>query len=76
VPVSKSKRDTYVPPPKPKPKPSPRYVPITGTALIVVGIAVVLLTYLAPGLLPGGNIPIIVGFVLMAVGLGFLSRWR
>lgn len=76
MPRSKSKRDTYTPPPRPNPPPSPRWVPVTGTGLIVLGIVLILLNYLAPGFLPGGNYWIIGGFVLMAVGLGILSQWR
>jgi hypothetical protein len=77
VPKSKSKRSTYIPPKPPKPKPSPRWVPIVGLSLIGIGIVAIILTYvLGPNIIPGGNYTIIVGFVLMAVGLLFLSRWR
>jgi hypothetical protein len=75
VPKSKSKRSTYKPPPKPKPKPSPRWVPWVGLGLILVGLLVVLLTYLVPGF-PGGNYNLIGGFVVMAIGLFVLSTWR
>ncbi len=74
MPKSKSKRDTYIPPPKPKPKPSPRWVPMWGTGLIIAGIVVILLNYF--GISPIGNWVIPVGFLFMAVGLGFLSFWR
>lgn len=70
------KRDNYTPPPKPNPPPSPRWVPVGGTALIALGIIVILINYIFPGFLPGGNYWIIGGFVLMAAGLGFLSQWR
>ena len=76
MPKSKSKREAYKPPPKPNPPPSPRWVPVGGVSLIVVGIALILLNYIFPSLIPIGNWSIIVGFVLMAVGLGFLSQWR
>ena len=76
MPKSKSKRDSYVPPTPPKPAPSPQWVPILGTALIAVGILVILLNYIFPGFLPGGNYWIIGGFVFMAGGLGVLSQWR
>jgi hypothetical protein len=74
VPKSRSKRSTYVPPKPPKPKPSPRWVPVLGAALIALGIAEILLNYVID--LPGGNWNLIVGFVLMAGGLGVLSQWR
>ena len=76
MPRSKSKRSNYTPPPKPKPAPSPRWVPVAGTGLIALGIVVILLNYIFPGFLPGGNYWIIGGFVFMAVGLGILSQWR
>jgi len=75
VPKSRSKRSTYIPPKPAKPKPSPRWVPAVGLGLILLGVAVILLTYLVPGF-PGGNINLIVGFVLMAGGLLTLSQWR
>lgn len=76
MPKSKSKRDSYVPPPTPKPPPSPRWVPIVGTALIALGVLVILINYVFPGVLPGGNYWIFIGFFMMAGGLGFLSQWR
>jgi hypothetical protein len=75
VPKSRSKRSSYTPPSRPKPKPSPRWVPYVGLGLIGLGVVLVLVAYLVPGF-PGGNINIITGFVLMAVGLGFLSQYR
>jgi hypothetical protein len=69
-----SKRSSYTPPKPPKPKPSPRWVPILGLALIGVGVLQVILTYLIP--MPGGNLNLIMGFVLMAGGLIALSQWR
>ncbi|MBA3372121.1 MAG: cell division protein CrgA [Actinomycetota bacterium] len=76
MPKSKSKRSSYLPPKPPKPKPSPRWVPWLGLALILLGLALVLLNYILPGMLPGGNYVLIVGFVIMAAGLIVLSRWR
>lgn len=76
VPRSKSKRSSYTPPKPPKPKPSPRWVPVTGLAVIALGIALIILVYLAPQLVPGGNWALVVGFVMMAGGLLLLSRWR
>ena len=37
MPVSKSKRSRYIPPPKPKPKPSPRWVPKLMIGLLAAG---------------------------------------
>lgn len=74
MPRSKSKRSRYVPPKPPRPKPSPRWVPWLGLALIALGIALVILNYVIS--LPGGNFNLVLGFGLMAVGLGVLSQWR
>lgn len=49
-------------------------MPPVGLALIVLGIILILLNYVTA--LPGGNWNLIVGFVLMAGGLGVLSQWR
>lgn len=75
MPKSRSKRSTYIAPKPPRPKPSPRWVPVAGLALIGLGILLILLNYLIAGF-PGGNYNLIVGFALMAVGLGLLSQWR
>ncbi len=76
MPRSKSKRSNYTPPKPPRPKPSPRWIPVTGLTVIALGVIVIILTYLAPGLLPGGNWVLVAGFVMMAGGLLLLSRWR
>lgn len=76
MPRSKSKRSSYTPPKPPKPKPSPRWLPITGLAIIGIGLALIIFTYILPGVLPGGNLVLIVGFVMMAGGLLLLSQWR
>ncbi|HEX6255335.1 MAG TPA: cell division protein CrgA [Euzebyales bacterium] len=75
MPKSRSKRSTYIPPKPPRPKPSPRWVPALGLGLIGVGTLILILIYLIPGI-PGGNINLIIGFVMMAAGLVTLSRWR
>ena len=75
MPRSRSKRRTYIPPKPPKPAPSPGWVPLLGLALIGIGVLLILLTYIVPGL-PGGNVNLVVGCVLVAAGLGTLSRWR
>lgn len=64
------------------PPPSPRWVPVTGTALLLAGLLVVLVGYLDPvrdalsGFPLGSNFSLVFGFILMAVGFGFLARWR
>jgi succinate-acetate transporter protein len=75
LPKSKSKRSTYIPPKPAKRKPSPRWVPILGLALIGLGCLLLILIYLVP-VFPGGNINLVIGFVMMAGGLVTLSRWR
>ncbi len=75
MPKSRSKRSTYIPPKPQKPKPSPRWVPPVGLGLIVLGIALILVNYIVTSF-PGGNYNLIIGFVLMAAGLGVLSQWR
>jgi Cell division protein CrgA len=75
LPKSKSKRSTYIPPKPAKPKPSPRWVPVVGLTLIALGGLLLITVYLVDGL-PGGNINLIAGFVLLAGGLVTLSTWR
>jgi len=75
VPKSRSKRSTYIPPKPPRPKPSPQWVPVLGMSLIGLGSLILILMYLIPGL-PGGNLNLIIGFIVMAGGLVTLSRWR
>lgn len=75
MPKSRSKRSSYIAPKPANPKPSPRWVPIVGMALIALGVVLILLNYLVAGF-PGGNYNLIIGFVLMAAGLGVLSQWR
>lgn len=75
MPKSRSKRSSYTPPTPPKPKSSPRWLPWLGLGLIILGILLVVGSYLVPGL-PGGNITIVVGFVLMGGGLLTLSQYR
>lgn len=75
MPRSRSKRSNYTPPKPPKPKPSPRWLPYLGLGLIGLGILLVLLAYMVPGF-PGGNANLLVGFGLMAGGLGVLSQFR
>jgi small-conductance mechanosensitive channel len=56
------------------PEPSPRWVPAVGIGLIVLGVIVVIVNYI-PGLIES-NLVLLVGFGLLAVGFGFLTKWR
>lgn len=76
MPRSRSKRSNYTPPKPPRPKPSPRWVPAVGLGVIGLGVLIIILSYIVPQLLPGGNYVLIVGFVMMAGGLLLLSQWR
>ena len=51
-------------------------MPITGLTVIGIGIALIIISYILPGVIPGGSYVLIVGFVLMAGGLLLLSQWR
>lgn len=75
MPKSRTKRSSYTPPAKPNPPPSPSWVPVLGLGLIGLGILLILLMYVIAGF-PGGNFNLVIGFVLMASGLGVLSQWR
>ena len=76
-------RPKNVNPPPPNPEPSPTWVPATGAALLGLGVIVILVGYLDPvarvtsgwpGL--GSNWPLVLGFVFLAGGFGFLTRWQ
>lgn len=58
-----------------KPDPSPRWVPITGLALNIVGVLVIIVNYI-PNVLWTANLALLVGFGFMAAGFGFLTQWR
>lgn len=65
------------------PDPSPTWIPKVGAGLLVVGVLIILLGYLPPvqsvistWVWPGGNWGLIVGFLVIATGFGFLTRWR
>lgn len=74
MPRSRSKRSSYKPPARPKPKSSPKWLPAVGLGLILVGVLLVVLTYLVG--LPAAGVNLVVGFLLMAGGLMALSRYR
>ena len=69
--------------PERRPTPSPMWVPVTGAALLVLGVLVILVGNL-PGVsgmlqeLPwlGSNWGLVAGFIVLTIGFGFLTRWR
>ncbi len=70
-------------PPQPNPEPSPTWIPATGVTLLSLGVLVIFLGYLRPvqtlteGLpIFGANWNLIGGFLLLAGGFGFLTRWQ
>jgi hypothetical protein len=67
-------RQRHVAGPPRKPDPSPTWIPITGLALILAGIGLVIANYTL-GFLQR-NWLLWVGFAMMAVGFGFLMRYR
>jgi hypothetical protein len=66
--------------PEKKPKPSPPWVPATGAALLVLGVLIILAGYLFGDVLRlpylEQNTGLVVGFITLTVGFGFLTRWR
>ncbi|MBW3659719.1 MAG: cell division protein CrgA [Actinobacteria bacterium] len=76
-------RPRHVEEPVHKPQPSPTWVPATGVTLLLVGVLIIILGYIPAvadrlgGSVPlGSNLPLVVGFVLLSIGFGFLTRWR
>lgn len=73
-------RPSNVEGPKKNPDPSPAWVPITGSVLLGLGVIIILLGYFTtiagPSWLFGQNAPLVLGFILLAVGFGFLTQWR
>lgn len=77
MPVSKSKRRRFQPPPKAKPKPSPWWVPAIVLALLAIGVIDLVLYYL--GLPPWANASrwgLISGFCFIAGGFAVATQWR
>ena len=76
VPVSKSKRSRYTPPPPKKAPPSPLWVPVSLCVLMLTGLVVVLANYLQA--LPGNteNRYLILGLVLITSGFGLATTYR
>ena len=70
-------------PPAKNPEPSPTWVPATGVGLLLGGVLVILLGYLPPvndviSSWPPlyGNWGLVTGFVMLAAGFGFLTKWQ
>jgi hypothetical protein len=84
MPVSKSKRSRYVPPPKAKPKPSSRWIPITVLVLISLGVIDLVLYYLSGTTQTGifgflnhyTTWPLVFGFGFIAAGFALATQWR
>jgi hypothetical protein len=76
MPVSKSKRSRYTPPPPKAEPPSRLWVPAAMFAMWGVGLAVVILNY--TGLLFGdpANSYLILGLVLITAGFLLATRFR
>lgn len=81
MPESKSrKKASYTPPPERKaPQPNPTWFVPTMLSLMGVGLLWIVSTYVFKGEypIPGiGNANLIVGFVLILVGFGMMTKWR
>lgn len=78
MPVSKSKRRRYQPPPKPKAPPSPAWVPILFFGLLALGFAVILARYVLSGAVTflDKDYLIWVGLALIAVAFGVATQWH
>lgn len=76
MPVSKSKRSRYTPPPPKKAPPSPPWVPAMMGTLMLCGMFVVVLNYM--GLLPGEarNSYTFLGIGLIAGGFVMATTYR
>jgi hypothetical protein len=78
MPVSKSKRRRYQPPPKPKHPPSPVWVPVLFFSLLAVGVAVILARYILSGSVSffDKDYMIWIGLVLIAIAFGVATQWH
>ena len=84
--VQVRKKKVYTPPTDIRPaataatrKPSPVWLPVTAVALIVFGIAWLVVYYLSETAVPGGGLGVLEprgGLRRMVASLGMLSRWR
>lgn len=83
MPESKSrKKPSFTPPPgtPSAPKPLPRWYLPLALGLMILGLVWLVVTYLSPGAaypIPGiGQWNLAVGFGIIVVGFGMLTRWR
>lgn len=76
MPVSKSKRSRYTPPPPKKQAKSPLWLPSAMFAMFACGLLVVIVNY--TDLLPGGasNAYLFLGLVLITGGFGLATQLR
>jgi len=76
MPVSKSKRSRYTPPPPKNAPPSPLWVPVVMGTLMLTGLAIVLLNYL--NAMPGEaeNRYLVLGLALITGGFGLATTYR
>jgi hypothetical protein len=83
---SRPRQNVHSAPPPKNPEPSPTWVPATGIGLLLAGVIVIIMGYFpfveewtSQNLTLfnfGANWTLIIGFVLISVGFGFLTRWR
>src|ERR1700730_3123337 len=78
MPVSKSKRRRYQPPPKPKHPPSAAWVPVLFFALLGLGVVVILARYILSGSVGffDKDYMIWIGLLLIAVAFGVATQWH
>ncbi|MCZ7535618.1 MAG: cell division protein CrgA [Acidimicrobiia bacterium] len=76
MPVSKSKRSRYTPPPPKNAPPSPLWVPAVMGAMMLVGLAIVLLNYLDA--MPGEaeNRYLLLGLGFITGGFALATTYR
>lgn len=80
----KRERPRHLEAPVKKDLPSPTWVPATGLCLILGGFLLILAGYLVPPLtrivqewpIFEQNWPLVIGFMMLIGGFGFLTRWR
>ena len=78
MPVSKSKRRRYQPPPKRKPAPSPAWVPVAFFTFLGVGFAIILLRYILSNSVSffDKDYLIWIGLGLIAAAFTVATQWR
>ena len=76
MPVSKSKRSRYTPPPPKNKPPSPLWIPVVMFALLITGTLVIIVNYL--GILPGEqqNRYLLLGLAEITAGFVMATFYR